>query len=104
MKRDKKKVRMTRRFPLTFSDGDREYHGVSSNISSTGIFIRTRNALPPGTRLKITLEADGDIRIPLEGKVAWALKTGLSDFRNGMGVEFYNVPREFEDLLKRLGL
>jgi uncharacterized protein (TIGR02266 family) len=95
---------MTRRFPLTFSDGNRENHGVSSNISSTGIFIRTRNALPPGTRLKIVLEVDGDTRIDLEGEVAWALKTGLQDFRNGMGVELSNVSQEYEDLLKRLGL
>jgi uncharacterized protein (TIGR02266 family) len=95
---------MIRRFPLTFSDGDREYNGVSSNVSPSGIFIRTRKALPPGTILKIVLEIDGNTKVTLEGEVAWALKTGLSDFRNGMGIEFSHVPEEYEAFIKRLGL
>jgi len=102
MKRDKKAKRHTKRFPITFSDGKEEYSAVTYNISSTGLFIRTRKALPPGTHLKINLELGRDKMIALDGIVAWALKTGIADFKNGMGVRLTNIPQEYRELVRSL--
>jgi|Deesub1362A_J573_1020465.scaffolds.fasta_scaffold00882_11 uncharacterized protein (TIGR02266 family) len=102
MKRDKNAKRYTKRFPITFSDGQQEYFAVTSNISSTGIFIRTRKALPPGTHLHIRLEIDKGRHITLDGVVAWALKTGIADFKNGMGVRLKTIPEEYKALIRSL--
>lgn len=101
MGRDKTGKRFTKRFSLTFSNGKDEYNGVTSNLSITGLFIRTRNAFPPGTNIRIMLEIDKDRRIDLNGVVTWAVKTGVADFKNGMGVRLTNIPKEYEELMKR---
>ncbi len=102
MKRDKTSKRFTKRLYLTFSDGKDEYNGVTSNISQTGLFIRTRKAFPPGTNIRIVLELDEKSKISLEGVVAWALRTGVADFKNGMGVRLKNSPDAYKELLKEL--
>lgn len=93
--------RHTRRLPVVFSNGESEFIGTTSNLSATGLFIRTKKAFSPGTILKIVLEIDKDKKIDLEGEVAWSLKTGLSDFKNGMGVKLKNIPHMYEELLKK---
>jgi len=100
MKRDKGSKRFTKRFSVTFSNGEDEYNGITSNLSTTGLFIRTRKAFSPGTSIKITLELDNDRRMVLDGVVAWAVKTGVADFKNGMGVRLINIPKAYEELLK----
>lgn len=95
---------MTKRLPLKFSNGVSEVIAFSSNISSTGLFIRTRKAYPPGTKLKISLEADNNNTIELEGEVAWSLKTGSTSFKNGMGINLSNIPQSYLDLVKEHGM
>lgn len=92
--------RHTKRLPVVFSNGESEFIGTTSNLSSTGLFIRTRKAFSPGTLLKIVLEVDKDKKINLEGEVVWSLKTGLADFKNGMGVKLKSIPQMYEDLIK----
>jgi uncharacterized protein (TIGR02266 family) len=104
LKRDKEIARMTKRLPLKFSVGESESIAFSSNISNSGLFIRTRKAYPPGTKLKISLEADNNNTIELEGEVAWSLKTGSTSFKNGMGIKLSNIPQSYIDLVKKLGL
>jgi Tfp pilus assembly protein PilZ len=94
--------RHTKRLPVLFTSGDTEFLGTTSNLSLTGLFIRTRKALNPGTLLKMVLEVDKDKKINLEGEVAWSLKTGLADFKNGMGVKLKNIPQAYEELLKEV--
>lgn len=104
IKRSKENKRLTKRLVLTFSDGKNTFQGVSSNLSPTGLFIRTRKALSPGLRLKIVLELENKTTIDLEGEVAWSLKTGLSDFKNGMGVKLTKIPPEYDKLIQSFGL
>jgi len=92
--------RHTKRLQVLFSNGESEFSGTTSNLSFTGLFIRTKKAFNPGTSLKIVLEVDRDKKIDLEGEVAWSLKTGLSDFKNGMGVKLRNIPPTYEEFLK----
>lgn len=100
---DKRQIskRHTKRLPVVFSNGDSEFIGTTSNLSSTGLFIRTKKALSPGTLLKMVLEVDKDNKIHLEGEVVWSLKTGLIDFKNGMGVKLKSIPQTYEELIKK---
>jgi Tfp pilus assembly protein PilZ len=94
--------RKIKRLPVTFSDGNVEYTGTSSDFSLTGVFIRTRKALDPGTQLRIVLEVDEDRKIELRGIVVRSIKTGIMEFKNGMGIKLTFVPKEYEDFVKAL--
>lgn len=95
---DRKKKRLT----ITFSDGHVENNGMSSDFSSTGLFIRTRKAFNPGTPVTMVLEVDANRKIPLTGVVARAIRTGVMDFKNGMGIRLTSVPQAYEEFLKEL--
>ncbi|MEK6528091.1 MAG: PilZ domain-containing protein [Nitrospirota bacterium] len=95
---DRKKKRLT----ITFSDGNVENNGMSSDFSSTGLFIRTRKAFNPGTPVTMVLEVDINRKIPLAGVVARAIKTGVVDFKNGMGIRLTSIPQAYEEFLKEL--
>lgn len=98
----KRAPRKIKRLPITFSDGVVEHNGISSDFSSSGLFIRTRKAFDPGTPLKMVLEVDESRKIPLTGVVARAIKTGVLDFKNGMGMMLTSIPKAYEDFLKEL--
>ncbi|MEF9475663.1 MAG: PilZ domain-containing protein [Candidatus Mariimomonas ferrooxydans] len=87
---------------ISFSDGKAEHIGTSSNFSFEGIFIRTRKAFDPGTSLKMVLEVDEHRKIDLTGIVVWATRTGIMDFKNGMGIKITSVPQAYEDFVKGL--
>ncbi len=95
---DRKKKRLS----ITFSDGQVENNGMSSDFSSTGLFIRTRKAFNPGTPVTMVLEVDASRKIPLTGVVARAIRTGVVDFKNGMGIRLTSVPQAYEEFLKEL--
>lgn len=76
------------------------YPGYTTNISLTGMFVATRNPLPPGTRLRIEI-LEGDRGFMVEGVVAHArLVRGelMRVTQPGMGVRFLSV----EDLVREL--
>src|SRR6187549_988371 len=76
------------------------YPGYTTNISLTGMFIGTRNPLPPGTRLRIEV-LEGDRGFMVEGVVAHARQIRGELMRltqPGMGVRFVSV----EDLVREL--
>jgi len=95
-------IRKIKRLTITFTKGIEENRGMSSDFSSTGLFIRTRKPFAPGTSLKMVLEIDDNRKIELTGVVARAIKTGLSDFKNGMGIKLTSVPQDYKDFLKEL--
>ncbi len=98
-KRAKRKIK---RLPITFSDGTVEYRGTSSDFSTTGLFIRTRKAFDCGTSVKMVMEVNEDRKIALTGVVARSIKTGVMDFKNGMGIKLTSIPQTYEDFLKEL--
>jgi len=66
-----------------------------TDISATGIFIRTTTPEPPGTQLNLRFDDDdaGD-RFELEGEVIWvnAYRPGAPDnLHPGMGVRFIGI-------------
>lgn len=102
MPRDKTNKRFTKRLSLVFSDGEVEYNGITSNISTTGLFIRTRKPFPPGTNIKVIIDTDKGEKIVADGVVVWALRTGVADFKNGMGVKLTTIPEAYGKLLKEV--
>ena len=98
----RKAQRKIRRLPISYSDGQKEHSGISSDFSLEGLFIRTRNALPPGTPLKMVLEVGQNQKINLAGSVVWSVKTGIMDFKNGMGVKITYKPIEYMEFILNL--
>ncbi|MEE8329542.1 MAG: PilZ domain-containing protein [Thermodesulfovibrionia bacterium] len=94
--------RRTRRLNVSFSDGKAEHSGTSSNFSLKGIFIRTRKAFNPGTSLKMVLEVNEHQKIDFTGVVVWATRTGIMDFKNGMGIKITSISQAYEDFVKEL--
>jgi type IV pilus assembly protein PilZ len=81
------------------------FAGVT-DISATGIFIRTTTPEPPGTHLNLRLAADdGKPPLELEGEVIWVNPFRPDEPDNlhpGMGVRFHALDEETESRL--LGL
>lgn len=101
--RRKSPPRKTKRLSLTFSDGTGEISGASSNLSVTGLFVRTRKPLNPGTPVRIIIELNEQNKIELMGIVVWARKTGNVGFKDGMGIKLTTVPHAYEDFVEQLG-
>src|SRR5688572_3372547 len=79
---------------------------TSVNISRTGIFVRTQQVLPSGTRLRLEV-FNGPRSFIAEGVVMRALKTPTqlqSVMPSGMGVRFIHVEELLGELLPGLDL
>lgn len=94
--------RIIKRLPVTFSDGKNEYKGTTANISHSGVFIRTRHILKPGTIIKIEMELENDLMMELVGIVVRFVKVGSTVFKDGIGVQLVTIPQEYNDLIDKL--
>jgi len=63
----------------------------SEDISAHGLFIKTPNIIPPGTRIKIELALPNNDPVLVEGMIRWAKKVPPQlihlAIKCGMGVE-----------------
>jgi hypothetical protein len=74
---------------------------ISTNVSRTGIFVRTQLVLPSGTRLRIAVGHSGR-DFTIEGVVMRALRSPAhlqSVMPSGMGVRFLTAEELLEELL-----
>jgi Tfp pilus assembly protein PilZ len=96
----RKNKRKIKRFPVKFLCGAEECRGISSNLSHSGLFIRSRKNFKPGVPVKIVMEMDENQKIALSGVIVRQVnrKYGRSD--NGIGVEFDETPREYKELVE----
>ena len=79
---------------------------TSANISRTGLFVRTQQVLPSGTRLRLEV-LNGPRSFVAEGIVVRALKTPgqlQSVMPSGMGVRFLTIDDLLPELLPGLDL
>lgn len=79
---------------------------ISTNISRTGIFVRTQTVLPSGTRLRLEV-MHGSRGFLAEGVVMRALKTPThlqSVMPSGMGIRFLRSEELIEELLPGLNI
>src|SRR5688500_8042498 len=85
---------------------DQATRAVSTNVSKTGIFLRTQQVLPSGARLRLEVTCAGRSFVA-EGVVMRALRTPphlQSAIPSGMGVRFLRVEELLEDLLPGINL
>ena len=74
---------------------------ISTNVSRTGIFVRTQLVLPSGTRLRLAVGHSGR-NFTVEGVVMRALRAPAhlqSVMPSGMGVRFLSAEELLEELL-----
>lgn len=77
-----------------------------TDISETGIFVRTTTPEPPGTHLNLRFRPDDEgPQIEVEGKVIWVnpFRPGAPDnLHPGMGIRFVALDDELRDRLLEL--
>lgn len=67
-------------------------YAAITNISAMGIFVRTDEPLPVGTRVRLKFAPDSDAPFLLSGMVQWVNRRRPSDNPNpGMGIRFSNL-------------
>jgi len=72
--------------PLKYEFGSRTYRGTAENVSSSGVFIKTRDPIAAGAKLTVLIPAKKVRKIKrLQGRVAWSN-------RSGFGVKFERLP------------
>lgn len=100
MKTDRKQERFVRRLETEFSSQDKKYRGISSDLSTNGLFIRTHHPFTPGSIVDITIHLPGGLTSRLKGRVRRALKTPIATLKNGMGVELIEKDSNYINFLK----
>src|SRR5687767_4107766 len=76
-----------------------------TDISATGIFIRTTTPEAPGTQLNLRFSSENAGAIEVEGEVIWVnpYRPGTPDnLHPGMGIRFLSLDNELRDRLLEL--
>ncbi|HZJ66428.1 MAG TPA: TIGR02266 family protein [Kofleriaceae bacterium] len=76
-----------------------------TDISATGIFIRTTTPEAPGTQLNLRFSSENAGAIEVEGEVIWVnpYRPGAPDnLHPGMGIRFLSLDNELRDRLLEL--
>ena len=95
------------RFPVEWAvdcvKEDTFLYAAITNISAMGIFVKTTDPLPVGTRTVLSFAPPGYEPFKLEGEVAWinALRANGDNPNPGIGVRFVNLhPDDRERLVE----
>jgi hypothetical protein len=91
--------RFTKRLEARFSSGGISFTGISSNLSESGLFIRTNRGFAPDTAIDIEMVMPDGKTSSLKGLVRRTIKTPLSS-KNGMGVELIEKDAAYINFLK----
>jgi Tfp pilus assembly protein PilZ len=102
MAEKRKTKRKRKRLPVTFSSHGHEFKGFACNLSSTGIFIRTRKPFKPGVPVEVSLHVDNDCKICVRGRSVRATNVGFVYSKNGMGIQLASESEEYRNFLKEL--
>ncbi len=101
---ESQRIALDRRIVLRFADFDGFVTEYATNISMTGMFVRTKEPQTPGTPLSFELRLeDGAPLVRGSGWVVWARDTRESaDRPAGMGIEFTELDRQSRRLVRWL--
>lgn len=84
---------MLKRFPVAFGTLSPEHTGITQDISSTGMFIRTTKIHSPGHILRICVNLPNNGATSFVGKIVRTYRqhpyTSLTN--NGVGIEFLDT-------------
>jgi type IV pilus assembly protein PilZ len=76
-----------------------------TDLSAMGIFVKTTEPLPPGTRLNLRFKPLGGPEINVEGQVVWVNSHRPGDPDNinpGMGIQFVDLDAQTQDRITGL--
>jgi hypothetical protein len=93
--------RVRKRLEVSFSSGGTRKKGILSNMSLSGLFIRTSSGFAPGTHLDIELLLSGDVRTFLKGVVVRTVKTPLKG-ENGMGISLVSQDENYTKFVQQI--
>jgi Tfp pilus assembly protein PilZ len=95
--------RRIKRMHIIFSCEGKEFRGISSNVSSTGIFIKTRKKFKTGLYVNMIVDIDENQKMNLNGVIARTKITSKFDrFVNGIGIELTEVPQAYKAFMEVL--
>ena len=84
--------RMTTSLRVNFSTGDEIHSGTIANLSKNGMFINTKNCLPPKSKFDIRIPSDaGVMSVSVKVRRLWK----VSNDYDGMGVELLNPSNQY---------
>ena len=102
MAEKRKTKRKRKRLPVTFSSHGHEFKGFACNLSSTGIFIRTRKPFKPGVPVEVSLHVEENCNICVRGRSLRATNVGFVYSKNGMGIQLASESEKYRNFLKDL--
>jgi type IV pilus assembly protein PilZ len=81
---------------VDYASGETFLFSYIENISEMGIFIRSDDPLPVGTRLHLRFGPEGSPKLELLGEVVWInpVRLGADNPNPGMGVRFTELTAE----------
>lgn len=92
-------------FEVDCASEDNYLFAYITDISATGIFVRTTTPEQPGTHLNLRLLAEDDACLEVEGEVIWVnpYRPGTPDnLHPGMGIRFVHLDNELRDRMFEL--
>ncbi|MFZ2197813.1 MAG: PilZ domain-containing protein, partial [Thermodesulfovibrionales bacterium] len=95
--------RIIKRLKTEFSSEDSSFRGTSSNLSESGLFLKTIKPLPVDTLVEVSIQLPDNTVSKLKGTVRWSLKAmQRTSSRSGMGIEIIENDRHYVDFLNTL--
>lgn len=92
-------------FEVDYAGEDNYLFAYITDISETGIFVRTTTPEAPGTNLNVRFTPDAGGPIEVEGAVIWVnpYRPGAADnLHPGMGIRFVELDNDTRDRLLEL--
>jgi len=100
---DKRKhPRCIKRLTSTFFVDQKRFRGISSDLSESGLFIRTNRGLAVNTPIDVELLLPNNRVSFLRGIVRRTIRTPISSMKNGMGIEITEKDATFTDFVKSI--
>jgi Tfp pilus assembly protein PilZ len=102
MAEKRKARRKIKHLPVTFSSHGLEFTGYTSNLSYTGMFIKTSKPFKAGVPVKVSIHVGKDYTIRLTGLSVRATNYGFVYNKNGMGIQLLSRSEVYSDFVKEL--
>ena len=90
---------------VDYASEDNYLFAYITDISETGIFVRTTTPEAPGTNLNLRFRIDDGPQIQVEGTVIWVnpfRPNNADNLHPGMGIRFVELDDELKDRLLEL--
>lgn len=99
--------RVRKRLPLRFGNAEPVRLAFTEDISRRGLFIKTVNLYPPGTKIVVDVQLPGEKLVRISGSIRWTKKVPANMIHKvnkcGMGVkihEFLSGEEAFMDYMQ----